>query len=127
MPTIILVEDDDVTRMVSGEILRRQGHRVVPMRDAYQLSEVVAAERPDVVLLDLMLPGESGFEACRRLKSNRALAHTRVIILSCRHEFEDVRAALECGAERFLAKPLRLDVVRRILDDAPAGDGGRSR
>lgn len=119
MITIILVEDDEVARLVGAETLHRCGIRVIGCSDSASLPQLVARERPDLVLLDLSLPGESGFDACRRLKSTPGLVDTRVVILSASRGFDDVRAALECGAERFLVKPLKAETVLHILKAAP--------
>jgi DNA-binding response OmpR family regulator len=86
--------------------------------------------RPDVVLLDVMMPRMSGFEVCQKIKQNPALRDTVVIMVTALHEVGDFERAVECGCDDFITKPvnklelvtrvrslLRVRVLRRMLDE----------
>lgn len=106
---MLLVEDDAAVRQALGLALTHLGHAVTVAADGEQgLAEAVRLI-PDVVVLDVMLPGLDGFEVCRRL---RARGTTPVIMLTARTDDVDVVVGLEAGADDYVAKP----VQPRVLD-----------
>src|SRR3981189_1099295 len=100
--TILIVEDDAVIRPLVGEVLRNEGFGVEAAEDAPGLDAILARTRPDLVILDLMLPGEDGLSICRRL-----YAHERfpIFILSAKSDEIDRVVGLETGADDYLVKP----------------------
>src|SRR6185369_15497554 len=106
---VLVVEDDAAVREGLQLALRRQGH-VVRTAESGELGiEVLVHHRPDIVVLDLMLPGMDGFETCRRM---RASGPVPIIMLTARSDDFDVVAGLEAGADDYVAKP----VEPRVLD-----------
>ncbi len=104
-----MVEDDAAVREGLQLALRRQGH-VVRTAESGELGiQVLVHHRPDIVVLDLMLPGMDGFETCRRM---RASGPVPIIMLTARSDDFDVVAGLEAGADDYVAKP----VEPRVLD-----------
>ncbi len=132
-PAHILVVDDDreICSLVS-QILVRQSFRVSTARDGTEMFRVLSANRIDLVVLDLMLPGEDGLSLCRRL---RAESPVPVIMLTAMGEEIDRIIGLEMGADDYLAKPFnprellaRMRAVLRRTNAAPAAEtqpGGR--
>ncbi|MER7762214.1 response regulator transcription factor [Streptomyces sp. NPDC097619] len=130
-PARILVVDDDptVAEVVTGYLLRA-GHAVERADDGPSALERAAVEVPDLVVLDLMLPGLDGLEVCRRLRADRPVP---VIMLTARGEEEDRIAGLELGADDYVTKPfsprelvLRVESVlrrSRVGADPAAGRG----
>jgi len=123
---VLVVEDDAAVREGLQLALRRQGH-VVRTAESGELGiEVLVHHRPDIVVLDLMLPGMDGFETCRRM---RASGPVPIIMLTARSDDFDVVAGLEAGADDYVAKPVEprvLDariraVLRRSAAERPAG------
>ncbi|UQS25559.1 response regulator transcription factor [Amycolatopsis thermalba] len=109
MPTVLLIEDDPAVREGLCLGLRRHGHDVEPAADGEGGLRLLAARRPDLVLLDLMLPGIDGFEVCRRI---RATGPIPIIMLTARGDDIDVVGGLEAGADDYVVKP----VQPRVLD-----------
>ncbi|RSM50620.1 DNA-binding response regulator [Amycolatopsis balhimycina DSM 5908] len=109
MAEVLVVEDDAAVREGLQLALRRQGH-VVRTAESGELGiEALVHHRPDIVVLDLMLPGMDGFETCRRMRSAGAIP---IIMLTARSDDFDIVAGLEAGADDYVAKP----VEPRVLD-----------
>jgi two-component system OmpR family response regulator len=99
---ILVVDDDAEIRDLVAEYLRLHGYRVSVARDGAQMRGAMKAERPDLVVLDLMLPGEDGLSLCRDL---RARSNLPVIMLTARREEIDRIIGIEMGADDYLGKP----------------------
>jgi two-component system OmpR family response regulator len=105
MPTqdhILVVDDDAEIRALLREYLQKQGYRVTALADGKALRSAVETSRPDVIVLDLMMPGEDGLSLCRGL---RAHSDVPIIMLTARGEETDRIVGLEMGADDYLAKP----------------------
>jgi len=99
---ILVVDDDAETRSLLQEYLQKQGYRVTPAADGKALRRALEIGRPDLVVLDVMLPGEDGLELCRDLRTRSNLP---VIMLTARGEETDRIVGLEMGADDYLGKP----------------------
>jgi len=99
---ILVVDDDAETRSLLREYLQKQGYRVSTAADGQALRKALDTARPDLIVLDLMLPGEDGLELCRGLRTRSNLP---VIMLTARGEETDRIVGLEMGADDYLAKP----------------------
>jgi two-component system, OmpR family, response regulator len=99
---VLVVDDDEEIRKLLGEYLQRNGYRVSLATDGKEMRRALDAGRPDIVVLDLMLPGESGLTLCRDLRAESSLP---VIMLTARGEEIDRIVGLEMGADDYLAKP----------------------
>ncbi|BAQ49407.1 response regulator transcription factor [Methylobacterium aquaticum] len=109
---ILLVEDDDGMRVLVGRILRESGFRVTGCRSGAEMWSLLSDTPVDLVLLDVMLPGASGFDLLRAL---RAKGTVPVIMLSARNEEADRVLGLELGADDYVAKPFgRPELLARI-------------
>ncbi|MEP6873813.1 MAG: response regulator [Burkholderiales bacterium] len=115
---ILVVDDDADIRSLLTEYLHRQGLRVSVAADARQMRAVLAAGRIDLIVLDLMLPGEDGLSLCRDLRS-RDVDPIPVLMLTARNEESDRILGLEMGADDYLTKPFAarelLARIRAIL------------
>lgn len=100
---VLLVEDDDRIRYALGLALRDEGYEVHEARTGEQALQQLAVHSPDVVLLDLMLPGIDGITVCRRVRERGDLP---VIMVTARAESRDVIRGLEAGADDYVTKPL---------------------
>ena len=112
MPHILLIEDDALVREGLEIALRHLGHEVLSRPDGEAGIDAVRAHQPDVVVLDVMLPGVDGFETCRRL---RAFSSVPIVMLTARSDDLDVVAGLEAGADDYLAKPVQPRVLEAKL------------
>jgi two-component system response regulator MtrA len=118
---VLVVDDDPTIRDVLRVMLGFEGCQVVDAPDGESALVIFAATRPDVVILDVSMPGMDGIEVCRQLKSN---PHPpRVVMLTARAQPEDERRALEAGADAYIRKPFSplevLDLVGVPTDGAP--------
>jgi len=121
---ILVVEDDSTIRTVLEMALLGAGFRHV--RSSARGDDGLEEARrfaPDLVLLDVMLPGLDGFSVCRRIRETPALAATRVVMLTARTQNEDIVRGLECGADDYVTKPFDRRVllarVRAVLRRGP--------
>tara|TARA_A100001037_G_scaffold306864_1_gene357681 strand:+ start:23054 stop:23734 length:681 start_codon:yes stop_codon:yes gene_type:complete len=127
MQRVLIVEDEpDVADLVTFN-LRRAGYQTEVAHDGLLGLQKALADKPDLVLLDLMLPGKDGIAVCKDLRSNRRTMDTPVIILTARSEVEDRIQGLEVGADDYLTKPfspkellLRVESLLRRSSSIPA-------
>lgn len=109
---ILVVDDDTAIAEMIGIVLRGQGFEVVTAPDGASALDAFDRMRPDVVLLDLMLPGMDGIEVCRELRRRSGVP---IIMLTARTDTADVVEGLEAGADDYLTKPFETDeLVARI-------------
>lgn len=117
--TILVVEDEDDIRELVSYTLAREGFRVLRAAAGEEALEIAKARNPDLVILDLMLPGIDGLTVCRILQRDPATSGIPVVMLTAKGEEADVVAGLELGAEDYVTKPFSPKVllarVRRIL------------
>jgi len=118
-PKVLIVDDEaDIVEFVQYN-LRKERYETLSAADGPRALAVARQQRPDLILLDLMLPGLDGLEVCRNLKSGRDTAHIPIIMLTAKGDESDVVAGLELGADDYVAKPfsmrLLLARVRAVL------------
>lgn len=127
--SILVVENDPMSRELAERVLAAGGYRVTVVGNAEDALAAVPRFKPDLVLMDVRLPGIDGLEATRRLHANPATRNVPVAALSAQAFAEDVRSALEAGCIDYLTKPIGarelLDRVAEIL--ARAGKRGTVR
>jgi len=112
---VLVVEDnlDGVHSLVL--LLQEMGHHVDYAINGYAAFDLVKRMRPEIVFLDLNLPGISGFEVCKRIKSDPALKNIRVIALTAYSQDEYRQNAMKAGCEQFLVKPVDWKVFEDLL------------
>lgn len=122
MPKILVVDDDRVIQQLIEVNLELEGYEVVKASNGEEALEMFASERPDLVILDVMMPKLNGKDVCRKLKSDPATASTPIVFLSARAQDMDVEAGLELGADAYVTKPfdpsILLDTVSSLLGGA---------
>lgn len=111
-PSTILVVDDTPTNLqVLVRTLEGSGHRILAAKDGPTALDIASRAKPDLMLLDVMMPGMDGFEVCRRLKADPSTRNTLVIFLSARGETSDKVSGLELGAIDYITKPIQAEEV----------------
>lgn len=103
--TVLVIEDEPNIIEAISFILSRDGWRVVTHSNGVDAVEAVAARNPDLVILDVMLPGRSGFDILRDLRGAHNTTDLPVLMLTARGQTQDREMALSLGASRFMAKP----------------------
>ena len=125
---ILIVEDEeDLVRLISYN-LKREGYKVLEAYDGSGVQATARAEKPDLILIDLMLPGVGGLELCRRLKADSATKTIPIIMLTAKSEELDKVLGLELGADDYITKPFGVNelmariraVLRRSSPEEPA-------
>jgi two-component system alkaline phosphatase synthesis response regulator PhoP len=116
MPQRILVVDDDKSIIkVLTAYLEQSGYQVFPAYDGEVALHILRRERPDLVILDLMMPGRDGYEVTNIVRSDKSLAATPIIMLTARVEDIDKIVGLELGADDYITKPFNArEVVARV-------------
>ncbi|MEQ1757261.1 MAG: SpoIIE family protein phosphatase [Vicinamibacterales bacterium] len=109
--TILVVDDGPVNLQVLVRTLHGSGHRVLVARDGRAALDIVRRARPDLVLLDVMMPDIDGFEVCRAIKADPATEETVVIFLSALDDVADKVSGLKLGAADYITKPIQSDEV----------------
>jgi DNA-binding response OmpR family regulator len=112
MATILVVDDEEPIRTLLADIFVERGHRSLLARNGQDALDIIAQERPDLVLADVMMPLINGAELCRRLKADGATQSIPVILMSAAGR--DV--ADGSGADDYLDKPFYLDEVEALVD-----------
>jgi DNA-binding response OmpR family regulator len=127
MTTVLVVDDEPIVREVVVSYLEREGYRTLEAGDGDRARELVEAESPNLVVLDVMLPGIDGLELCRWIRARSGLP---VIMLTARGEEADRIVGLELGADDYVTKPFSprelaarvRSVLRRSTADAPEAE-----
>lgn len=113
--SILVVEDEKDVRDLLAENFRREGYQVATARSGRDALAAVKKKRPDLVLLDLMLPDVDGIEVCKQLKYNAETRGIPVVILTAKSEESDVVLGLGVGAEDYIEKPFRMrELIARV-------------
>lgn len=111
-PTVLIVDSQEVNRRVMRGMLKQEPYRILEAGQAMDAISILEHERVDLVILDLMMPGISGLELCRRIKSSRRTQLLPVLMLTSVQGIESEVAGLASGADEFLNRPLHPTVVR---------------
>lgn len=104
MAKLLVVEDDAVLRKSLGEYLSSEGFEVIYAEDGETGSQLAADEKPDLVLLDIVLPKKDGYQVLQEVKSNAETKHIPIVLLTNLGSITDVEKALEMGATTYLVK-----------------------
>lgn len=126
---ILIAEDDDHTREALREVLSMEGYEIVAARDGLQAVDFFRATRPDFVCLDVMMPGQNGYEVCKQIR--RMDEHVPILFLTAKAEEIDTVLGLELGADDYMTKPFGVKEItariRAILRRTAGRSGSRSQ
>ena len=118
MGKVMVVDDAYSEIQLMESILKSAGHQVLSFTEGDQIEDKIAAERPDVVLLDIVMPKRNGYEILRGLRRNERTKETRVVVVSSKNQESDRAWGLRQGADEYLGKPFTpeqlLSAVRRF-------------
>ncbi len=114
--SVLVVDDDNRIMRMMEEIMESEGHRVISASDGQSALDLFNKEQPDLVLLDIMMPGLDGYEVCRRIRS---FSRIPIIMVTARGNDEEKIQGLDAGADDYIAKPFSFDElaarVRAVL------------
>lgn len=110
---ILIVDDEPTVVAFIESALRLEGdYELVTASDGFEAGRQLTTFRPDLIVLDLVLPGVNGFEICRRVKTDPATQHVRILVVTGFASDENIQKALQYGADDYLEKPLKLEDLR---------------
>lgn len=128
LPAVLIVEDEESILLSLEFLLRNAGCGVQTARDGDTAEAALAATAPDLVLLDVMLPGADGYTLCRRIRNDPRLKKTRIILLTARGRDTDLQQGIAAGADAYLTKPFStrelVAKVQALLASPQDGDQG---
>jgi len=104
MKTILFVEDEFTLQKTLGEVLTKEGYQVISALDGEIGLRMAKEKKPDLILLDLILPKMNGFEVLKKIKEDEAIKDIPIIVLTNLEGMEDIQKALELGAATYLVK-----------------------
>ncbi|MGH2688778.1 MAG: response regulator [Actinomycetota bacterium] len=112
---ILIVEDEKTLLKLESILLKSKGYRVVGATSGTEALALVQREKPDLVLLDVMLPGIDGFKVCAHLKGASETKDIPVVMLTARTRQEDIARGREVGANEYITKPFQSAQVTRVI------------
>ncbi len=115
--SIMIVDDESMARALLRLILVRAGFEVVEAENGADALAKVAAKKPDLVLLDVMMPGMDGFEVCVNLREQAGTVEIPIIMLSARADLDSINHGMEVGATKYLTKPIsREELTQHVIE-----------
>jgi CheY-like chemotaxis protein len=112
---ILVVDDNEQNLELLVEYMRTLGCEVDTAADGVEALEQVENTQPDLILLDVMMPRMSGFEVCRKLKTDPATRDIPIVMVTALNEMGDIERGVECGTDDFITKPVnRLELLTRV-------------
>lgn len=118
---ILLADDEEDIKIVLKMFLESKGYEVVTAFDGLDAIDVTRQEKPDVILLDVMMPIIDGFEVCKKLKADPETAGVPIIFLSASSHAESVQRGLDAGAVEYMVKPFEPEQLEQTLVKLFAG------
>jgi DNA-binding response OmpR family regulator len=114
----ILVADDEPNIVISLEyLMKREGYTVLVARDGQEALDTITRDRPDLVLLDVMMPKKSGFEVCQAVRANEELQATKILMLTAKGRDTDLAKGLALGADAYMTKPFSTrELVQKVAE-----------
>lgn len=118
-PSILVIDDNPADLKLVSSILENQGYHVFSSNEAPSGIEMAMSIRPDLIILDVMMPIINGYNICRLIKDQKEYAHIPILLLTSRTTDNDQRIGLEAGADAYIIKPFEtqrlLDTVKKFL------------
>ncbi len=114
----LLVADDEPNIVISLEyLMKREGYDVLVATDGNQALETIRREQPALVLLDVMMPGKTGFEVCQAVRADPALEGVRILMLTAKGRDTDISKGLALGANAYMTKPFSTrELVQKVAE-----------
>ena len=122
--TVLRVDDERNIMLSLKHLMLRAGYRVLQASDGEQALEIAQASPPDLILLDVMIPGRDGYDVCQTLRANPTTQHVQIIMLTAKGQEVEIEKGLALGANDYMTKPFSttelVEKVKSLLGD---GDG----
>ena len=116
MPKIIVVDDDKTSTALFEQVLLMNKYDVVTLNESAKTLETATELKPDLIILDLMMPEPDGFKVCRMLRANPLFRRTPIIIVTALNDLDSKLVAMGAGASDYLVKPFHIDQLFSIIE-----------
>lgn len=116
MRTLLIADDQEGIRSLVRMTLESDAYEIIEAADGNQALSLARQHRPDVILLDVMMPGQSGFDVCRALKGDPDTADIKIALLTAVAQDRDVAEGRDAGADEYLTKPFSPVALLRLID-----------
>jgi CheY-like chemotaxis protein len=120
--TVLSIEDTPGIRRLIRMTLEYDGFEVIEAEDGQQGLELARGRKPDLILMDICMPGISGLEACQRLQAEPATAHIPIVMLAAADRSDSMQAAFEVGAKAYFSKPFQplalIEMVHKVIEES---------
>lgn len=114
-PLVLVCDDDKLQRLLSRQALESDGMRVLEAQDGYEALDLVINNNPDIIFMDVDMPGISGIETCRRLRAREQSEDIPVLIVTSSNDQETIDLGFEAGATQYVTKPLNWSLLGRLV------------
>ena len=112
MHRVLVVEDEDNIALALQYVVEREGHRCFRISDGAEAEQAIREMRPDLILLDVMLPQVSGYDICQSVRADPDLAGVKILMMTARGSANEQKKVLALGADGFVSKPFELKYLR---------------
>lgn len=119
--TVLIIEDEEDAADMFAEMMRVSGYRVLKTSSSTPALTMLTAEKPDVVILDIMMPEISGLEILRQMRQDPVLANLPVVVVSAKSMPADIKIGMEAGASMYLTKPVGFTELKEAIERALGG------
>jgi CheY-like chemotaxis protein len=119
--TVLIIEDEEDAADMFAEMMRVSGYRVLKTSSSTPALTMMTTEKPDVVILDIMMPEISGLDILRQMRRDPALANIPVVVVSATSMPADIKHGMEAGASMYLTKPVGFTELREAIERALGG------
>ncbi|MEM4268385.1 MAG: response regulator [Candidatus Woesearchaeota archaeon] len=113
----VLIIDDEYTIRELVALSLEPDYEVMKAEDGAKGLELVKKQKPDLIILDIMMPVVDGYEVSRRLKANKETAKIPIIMLTAKHQIEDLKKAIAADTDEFITKPFEPDLIKKRVDE----------
>ena len=114
---VLVVDDEDSITLSLRHLMKREGYQVSVARDGEEALAAVAADPPDLMLLDVMIPRRDGYDVCQTIRANPAWADVRIVMVSARGRDIEVEKGLALGADAYVTKPFSTRELAQMVRD----------
>jgi len=123
MPKIIVVDDDKTSTALFEQVLLMYKYEVVTLNESAKTLETASEVKPDLIILDLMMPDPDGFKVCRMLRADPTLRRTPIIIVTALNDLDSKLVAMGAGANDYLVKPFHIDQLFTMIEKQLSKNG----
>jgi DNA-binding response OmpR family regulator len=115
--TVLIIDDSSVNNLLLENILDAEGYQVMVSFNGKEAFEMMEKEKPDLILLDIMMPGMNGFNVLKEIKSTKSIQDIPIIMVSAKSDAVDIEKSLQMGAVDYIVKPINIKTILDKIQD----------